>query len=741
MPTTVAVAKADTRAHEREVTSNFPNLQSVQKAMLAKLEESTLTASDAKRLQLQPMTAQQVSQLNGTLTFHRAGFKIPYFTAAGKTNHFYRFRYLEYDNARGFAKLVHADGKPQKHDPRYVQPRDTVPQLYLSPMFDWASVRERTDLPLLVTEGELKAACACKHGLPTIGLGGVWSFRSAAQNLPLLPAFAWFKLDKRTVFVCFDSDAAINPDVAMAEQALARELTKMGAVVMICRLPAVGEKKTGLDDYIRQQGADQFKASILANAVAYAPSAALFQLNEEVLYVQDPGLVLRLDTRQRMRVRDFVDHAYANRTFMREVDGKLKEFATAREWVKWPMRSTAQRMQFAPGGPQYADGVLNLWEGWGLQPWPQRVTEQDIAPWVEFRDALLGGLTPAHVAWAVAWFAYHLQHPDVKQLQAILIWSRVQGNGKNWFGETLFPIYNSAQAEQRGQPYAETLAEDTIIKDTRNTWAEGKLLVVVDDLTYRAQESYERLKPIITRTKVKVDPKYIPPFTINDFCSLYITTNRSDSLRIEDTDRRLFIHEATNPPLTGEQVHAYEHFLKHEDGYAKLFRYLLDYDCAAAGYDPKSYAPHTTAKMRLLTESASNVMAWARRVRDDPDTALRLGDVALPYKLWRGEELVAVYRAAYSDSREPDSVVYQALRSAGFRRVLERDDDKHRKDEGRVRVGSPWGKPHLWMMRDSEALAAMGEALLREQFLAERRSLVGGRKFEPPMPAVRQIKY
>ena len=397
-------------------------------------------------------------------------------------------------------------------------------------------------------------------------------------------------------------------------------------------------------------------------------------------------------------------------------------------------------MQFMPGKARYADAVMNLWEGWGCKPWPQRVSERDIAPWAEFRDRLLDGLTAEHMSWVVAWLAYHLQHPSVKQLQAILIWSRIQGNGKNWFAETLFPIYNSPIAAQRGQHYAETLSEESIIHDTRNAWAEAKLLAVVDDLTYKAQESYERLKPIITRRTVKVDPKYIPSFTINDFCSLWITTNRSDSLRIDDTDRRLFIHEATCPRMTDEQVERYRQFLEQEDGYRKLFRYLLDYDCAKAGYTPEGYAPNTTAKLRLLNESASNVVGWARRVREDPDGMLRMGQCALPYSLWRGSELVSLYKRSYPDSREPDSAVYGALRAAGFRRVLETDENKHKKDTGRVRMNKQWGSPHLWAVRDVDALLAMGEKQLRERFLAERARLCEEKMFNATR-ATPQVKY
>lgn len=219
------------------VTSNFKTIADVQKAMLAKLRESSLDAKDAAHLHLQPLTAQQVAQKLPDLTFHRAGFRIPYFELNGKPNCFYRFRYLEYDNGHGFGKLVHPDGQPSKHDRRYEQPSDTLPHVYLPPSVPWLKITKAVTVPLVITEGELKAACACKHDIPTLGLGGVWSFKSNPAGLHILPMLAKFEWAGRKTYICFDSDASQNPDVCAAEQRLAHELVNLGAEIYICRLP------------------------------------------------------------------------------------------------------------------------------------------------------------------------------------------------------------------------------------------------------------------------------------------------------------------------------------------------------------------------------------------------------------------------------------------------------------------------------------------------------------------------
>ena len=224
-------------------------------AMMSKLAESALTADDARALGLVACTAQDAAALD--LSKHFAGFKIPYFDLDGEQTEFYRYRYLE-STKTGFATLTNA--KPQ----RYAQPAGSVNELYLPPLATgttWRTIADNPAIPLVITEGELKAACATKKGFPAIGLGGVWNFKP--KDAALLPMFDQFAWDGRTVHICYDSDAVTNAKVKKAESTLAKELALLGARPFVVRLPFVeqdGNSKTGLDDYLLIQGAKPFKA-------------------------------------------------------------------------------------------------------------------------------------------------------------------------------------------------------------------------------------------------------------------------------------------------------------------------------------------------------------------------------------------------------------------------------------------------------------------------------------------------
>src|SRR5690606_12491893 len=84
---------------------------------------------------------------------------------------FYRVRYL----AKGNSVVDLATNKSQ----RYAQPPNTGVCAYFPRILDWEAIAKNAEDDIYITEGELKAACACAHDFACIGLGGVWSFRAA----------------------------------------------------------------------------------------------------------------------------------------------------------------------------------------------------------------------------------------------------------------------------------------------------------------------------------------------------------------------------------------------------------------------------------------------------------------------------------------------------------------------------------------------------------------------------------
>jgi hypothetical protein len=667
------------------------------KKFTSKLKESGLTPKDAQKLRLQIHSAADMKKLRVP---DFAGFKIPYFDIRGKQTKFYRVRYLQ-STKRGFEQYSTA-----KESMKYSQPANTLNELYLPPLVNWSEY-VKTDKPIIFTEGELKAASAVKFGFPTVGLGGVWCFRSKHNAVALLQGFSHLNISQRRIYIIFDSDAALNPQVVMAENAFCRELTAAGALPYIVRLPGVLKNgKTGLDDYLVAKGADALY-KLLQSAEAYALAQELHKLNEEVVLVRDPGFVYEHVTATRMGVRPFIDHIYANRVLVQESvnakgETKIDRKNAAQEWVKWKDRSEVQRTVFAPGSPRITkERCLNMWRGWPLEP-----EKGDVKPWKELLRFLFAGQDQA-LKWFEQWCAYPIQHPGTKLFTAAALWGRAQGTGKTLVGYTLMKIY--------GENAIEISDEDLAKGD--NDYAENKQFAVGEEIAGGDKRGIaDRLKSLITRRTVRINVKYVPRYTITDCINYYFTSNHPDAFFLEDQDRRFFIHEVTGTPLGKEFYDRYDKWYSSAAGQSALFDYLLHLDIR--DFNPMQPAPMTESKREMIETGRSDIAAWIAQLKEDPDVVLRMDKMLLTHRLWRTEDLLKIYDPDHR-SRLTANGMSRELKKAGITRAA--NGHGCRCKIGQVR---------LWVIRPIEKKILESVQLCAEFYDKERETPKKERKYK-----------
>ena len=669
-------------------------------AFKAKIEESKISPDEAKKLCFTPLSADKIPK--GT-PFQEPGILIPYFDIRGKKSDFWRLRYLKQPEVKGFAK--HAKIKPLK----YVQPTNTLNELYLPPLLKWTDVAQDSLTPIIITEGEFKAASSIIHtGYPTIGLGGVWSWKSDKKRIALIEDFHEFKWDQRPVYIVYDSDAVTNPMVMQAENALARALTNLGAEPHIVRLP-MGEDnlKMGLDDFIVQRGVEPLEI-LLEEAQPWTAAVELHRLNEEVVYVRDPGLILRLDNLQRMSPRAFMDHAYSTRTYFEEVSTakattKVKKSAP-KEWISWPSRAEVPRITYAPGQEKITDKhEINIWPGWGCAP-----EEGDITPWKKLLDYLFHG-EPVSKQWFERWCAWPLQHPGDKMYTSAVVWGLRHGTGKSLIGYTLGKIY--------GRNFTEI--DDEILKQSHNEWAENKQFVMGDEIsTGDKRTASDRMKTMITRQQLRLNPKYIPSYTVPDVINYYFTSNHPDSFFLEDDDRRFFIHEVRQKPMPDPWYKDYEKWsgAKSEvgPGIPALFHHLLNLDMG--DFSGTQRALMTRAKANMLSNSRSDLASWVENLKEDADAVLRVSGQAVKHKLWRAEDLLVLY----------DPELRGRVTANGMSRELARQGFNRAADGVGVRTIA--GQVKLWIIRDEENLLGLSPHALGQIYDEERNTKSADRK-------------
>jgi hypothetical protein len=662
----------------------------------AKWLSSALTNQQAKALKLKPIPDPSRLSLN----FKPAGaLQIPYFDLNGKTTKFYRLRYLE--DLPGFAGKT---AKPQRYD----QPVGTLNEAYFPPLLNglgtWAKVSQDPDIPVCITEGELKAACGTAHEIPTIGLGGVHVFKSAKNGVQFFKALADFNWKAREVRVVFDNDISHKVEVMQAQRMLAQELLSRGAKVSIVEIPPGPDK--GLDDYIKAHGVDSFQ-KLVDEAPPFEESRALWDLNEELVYIREIDGIIERKTVMLMKPLAFVKSIYANRYYIKREEktfGKgdkrvtvptLVKTPLAPHWLAWEHRAELKRLAYEPGKPKVFDDQWNAWNGWGCDP-----KAGDVQPWHDLLRLLFGDDLKAK-EWFERWCAYPLQHPGTKMYSAVLLWSRVKRVGKNLIAHLLREIY--------GENAAVIGARD--LKATFNWWAVNRQLVIGDEITAgEARLESDHLKGLITQSHITIRAKYKPEYTLRDCIQHLYLSNHPDALFLEIGDGRFFVHEIRvteaqrDLPDTQALYQRVDAFL-HGDGPSRLFHYLLNLDLG--DFNPLGHAPEGPSKAAMVRAGMSDLGLWIQTLKEDPRQALMaLGEKrATECDLYTPGQLFRAFDPDRS-KRASEAGMGRSLSAAGFRQL----------NSGQPMSIHPMGVYRLYAVRNQIFWEQSTDAEIKEHF-------------------------
>ena len=677
------------------------NLQEARKGMLEKLKASLLSAADAKRLGLTPYGEGHELDINPKW----AGFQIPYWKLDGTRLDFFRFRFLQYKPSTGFGALVDDPEKPR----RYAQPKGSGCVAYFSPLapMPWKAIAKDPSVALVMTEGENKASCACKLGIPTVGLGGVFNWKSAASRVDLLPELEAFDWNGRQVNIAFDSDITANAMVRLAASSLAAALARRGAVTCWTTFPPAADgSKQGLDDYALAEGPEAL-VEVLARAEALGAGVDLHRMNGEAAVIRATGEIVEAATGNVYSASLFADVVYKPRTYtvFDGPDAKAAVKRTAKEWLGWPLRTEVERLEYAPEHESQftPDGAYNTW--WA-QRWPLAPSGKgSVAPWEDMFDHVFGGLPKDLQAWVKAWFAWPLVHPGAKLSTALLVWGRQQGTGKTLMGETMRRIY--------GKNYG--TVNNAQLSGQFNEWAENKQFIVGDEISIGDKRGIANsLKDMITRTTLRMNIKNRKTYAVRDCINYFFTSNHEDAIYMEADDRRIFVCHADTNPRPQAEYSAYQKWLD-TGGAERLFYHLL-HEVPLEKFDPMGRAPGTTAKAEMAASGRGDTEDWCIQLKADPDSLL---SERHPFDLFRTQDLLLLYDP---DQKGRTKVIGlgKALGAAGIFRVAGGSNN--------AVIGG--ARTRLWAVRNAGRYARMGAAEAAVAYEAERSGGKAGRKFE-----------
>jgi hypothetical protein len=593
---------------------------------------------------------------------------IPYYDIKGKPTGFERYRWLRNPPATGFSKQAKDPKKPE----RYWQEAGTGVHAYFPPNAgtDWAATAQDESESLIITEGELKALSASFCGYAAIGLGGVSSWRCADTASGLLKSIDSFKLFGRKVFIIFDSDMRLNPTVKAECARLSAAFVRAGAVPYVVELLSDEEgNKQGLDDFLLNSGPDALRELLVETEQKGGDAAAraLHAMNDEWAVLRSSSEVLNTVTGHIYSISKFKDGIGANLQHYVSKSPKtgppaLVRAPTAPAWLDWHGRAELEAVGFLPGCAERVyekDGrfYYNLWKGWPVQP-----IKGDMKPYHDFVDCTFGEDTSARL-WLEQWAAMPFQFPGTKVHTAVLLWSHTQGNGKTELGKTYGFLHGKGGSTISGFGQI----TETELADERMDWAKHKTFVLVDDISKhdgRRSTHHDSLKALITGDTIRINQKYVAEYTVNNYLSLWFTSNYGDALYIPKTDRRVYVYEVTSPIVPKDIMERFLHW-RANGGLSHLLHYLLH--LPLEGRKPTDHAPMTAAKMDMVESSRGAVAEFFAYFKENPEQVMRkIGkDVDIVSSRYLADAFAIHYETTFRHGISPN-VVARELKAAGF---------------------------------------------------------------------------
>jgi hypothetical protein len=560
-----------------------------------------------KRLGIgEPLSVKQTEARTGVKD--AASYEIPYHDVRGKRVEYTRLKLIPMTDSVGI---------------RYWQEEKTIPRIYVPPLTDWVKIAQDPRRLITITEGEKKAACATLLGMPTLGLGGVWSWKSKRWGLSELTDFDWFEWSGRDVEICYDGDLYSNEDVATALRALTGTLTKRGARVFVRYLPTT-DGISKMDDFLVARGVEAYQR---LERVESDNSRELVALNDRVAYLENLNAYVSIHDGLLLKT-DMDVHRKFGTTKINSDSGK--EIQATKVWMSWPHRRTLLDVTYAPAAPRIVDNRYNYWNGWGVKP--RRGSCSELLTIIRSMEAS---------DWFLRWLAYPIQNPGAKMHSASVVWSIDQGTGKSFIGDIMRDIYGENSA----------VITSGALHDERYEWARRVQFVVGEEVNdYAGRADYNALKSLITGERIRLNPKYSPSFELPNTMNLYFTSNNPDAMKIDTSDRRFFVSRLDRLPENDTPTKEAKFWRdmgrwRKSGGASHFMNYLLkEVDCS--GFNTQTRPPVTHAKTEMIHSSMSGLEQWCAHLIADPDAAMEeaLGDLAK--SIPRGRDVFTVAQIA-----------------------------------------------------------------------------------------------
>jgi hypothetical protein len=295
----------------------------------------------------------------------------------------------------------------------------------------------------------------------------------------------------------------------------------------------------------------------------------------------------------------------------------------------------------------------SLFEGFAFRSYTAdpETAPADIARFMDLLGSCCNDETPV-VLYVLNTFAHMIQKPFEKTGVCTIFSSECQGTGKDTLLGIIRRLIGSHSAH-----YTSTDA----FYEKHDTQKGGAIFTYLEEACAGANKTRaDELKARITTDTLTINPKGQKAYTVPNIARIFMTTNHSDPVKFEETDRRFLLINPSERLVKADWVAIYDQIMK-ERFVANIGAYLEGIDIS--GWKIKDI-PMTEVKKEIVELSINPVKRFWEQWQDDTitndtETWKRASEVYEDYVDWCRTESYAPCKSVVGFMKM--SVPYKSL--------------------------------------------------------------------------------
>ncbi len=320
------------------------------------------------------------------------------------------------------------------------------------------------------------------------------------------------------------------------------------------------------------------------------------KMNKRFAWIEEYSLIYRPDYNKFIKPQSLKEE-FANRTVLEAIGNSSKKLSHADIWMKSPNRRQHTRIVMNPAqGGVTAENELNLWSGFNVKP-----AGGNVRQFLRLSNWLFPNKKERR--YVLKWLAHLVQNPGIKMHVALVVWSTMQGVGKNLFFECIRSII--------GDRHSTTIGKNELSSQF-DGWAKNKIFVLGDEvLGADKRVDADRLKVFITGTTIQLNEKFQPAMEQENLLNFVFLSNHCNAVYIGNNDRRYFVVEVTADKLPTSDAKEFVAW-KNNGGLEALLYFLQHLNLA--DFDPKAPAPLTESKNEMIADNKTELETWVASI-------------------------------------------------------------------------------------------------------------------------------